>query len=105
MGTESDSRRAWTVAESGRATGLVVHLRQKSYVLPWSLFLSAEGTDGEVRVTFHTHVVLLQGAGLASLLSDLAAQVVTELVEPDRTAKFTPTAGPTITAVTVSANQ
>ena len=56
------------MAESGRATSLVVHLKQRSYVAPWGLFLYAEGTDAEVRVTLHTHVVVVQGAGLSSLL-------------------------------------
>jgi hypothetical protein len=93
------------VAETGRATALVVRLRQRSYVLPWSLFLYAEGTDAEVKATFHTHVVTMQGAGLTSLLSDLAGQFVSELIEPDRTAKFTAVAGPHLTAVTVSENK
>jgi hypothetical protein len=62
--------------ENGRATALVVHLRQRVYVLPWSLFLYAEGTDAEVKAQFHTHVVLVQGAGLTSLLSDVAGQFV-----------------------------
>jgi hypothetical protein len=93
------------VAETGRATALVVRLRQRSYVLPWSLFLYAEGTDAEVEATFHTHVVTMQGAGLTSLLSDLAGQLVSELIEPDRTAKFTESAGPRLTALLVSENK
>jgi hypothetical protein len=82
-----------------------VHLRQRSYVLPWSLFLFAEGTDAEVRATFHTHIVLVQGTGLTSLLSDLAAQVISELSEPDRTAKFSKTEGPQLTTLSVSENK
>jgi hypothetical protein len=105
MASASDFKRAWRVAENGRPTGLVVHLRQRSYVWPWSLFLYAEGTDAEVRAVFHTHVVSVQGAGLTSLLSDLAAQAVSELAEPDRTAKFTPSVGAHLSAVTVSENK
>jgi hypothetical protein len=100
-----DTKRAWDVAENGRATGLVVELRQKSYVLPWSLFLNAEGTEGEVRLRFHTHEVVVSGAGLSGLLTDVAAQAVSGLKEPDRTAKFMAAAGPSVTAVMVSENK
>jgi hypothetical protein len=105
MASASDSRTAWRVAENGRPPALMVHLRQRSYVWPWSLFLYAEGTDSEVRAVFHTHVVVVQGAGLTSLLSDVAAQVVSDLAEPDRTAKFTPSAGPHLSAVSISENK
>ncbi len=105
MASASDSRTAWRVAENGRPTALVVHLRQRSYVWPWSLFLYAEGTDSEVRAVFHTHVVVVQGVGLTSLLSDLATQSVSELTEPDRTAKFTSSAGPHLSAVSVMENK
>ncbi len=105
MASASDSRTGWSVAENGRATALVVRLRQKSYVLPWSMFLYAEGTDAEVRAVFHTHEVLVQGAGLTSLLRDVAGQMVNELAEPERTAKFTAVAGPHLTAVTVNQNK
>jgi hypothetical protein len=69
------------------------------------LFLYAEGTAEEVKLQFHTHVVTVQGAGLTSLLRDVAGQMVNELAEPDRTAKFTAVAGPHLTAVTVSENK
>jgi hypothetical protein len=105
MASASDSRTAWRVAENGRATALVVQLRQRSYVLPWSLFLYAEGTDAEVKAQFHTHVVVVQGAGLTSLLSDVAGQFVSHLIEPDRMAKFSQGAGPQLTALSVSENR
>ncbi len=89
--TESDS--GWQVVEKGRPVTLAVQLRQKVYILPWSLFLYAEGTAEEVKLQFHTHVVTVQGAGLGALR------------EPDRTAKFTAVAGPHLTAVTVSENK
>jgi hypothetical protein len=105
MATASVSESAWRVAQTGRAASLIVQLRQRSYVFPWSLFLFAEGTDAEVRATFHTHVVTVQGAGLRALLSDLAAQTVCELTEPDRTAKFSQSSGPHVTAVSVTQNK
>lgn len=65
----SVSESGWEVIEKGsRATSLLVQLRQRSHVLPWGLFLFAEGTDTEVRALFHTHTVLIQGAGLMTLL-------------------------------------
>ena len=64
--------------------------------------MCAEGDDDEVRGTFPTHVVEIQGAGLSVLLADLAAQAVTELVEPGRTAKFSQREGPLITGLSVS---
>ena len=102
MASASASSRAWRIAENGRATALVVQLRQRVYVLPWSLFFYAEGTDAEVKAQFHTHAVLVQGAGLTSLLSDVAGQFVSQLVEPDRTAKFSQSTGPQLTALSVS---
>jgi hypothetical protein len=104
MATASVSKSGWQLAQNGRAT-LIVRLRQRSYVLPWSLFLFGEGTDAEVRATFHTHIVLVQGAGFTSLLSDLAAQVISELSEPDRIAKFSKTEGPLLIALSVSENK
>jgi len=87
-----------------RATSLLLELKQRLIVLPWSLFLFAEGIDAEVRATFHTHVVTVEGSGLRSLL--LASQSVAQLTEPDRTAKFsTPGPGPQITALSVIGNQ
>jgi hypothetical protein len=105
MATASVSEKAWLVSENDRAISLLVHLRQRSYVLPWSLFLFAEGNDGEVRATFHTHIVLLEGDGLTSLLTDLAAQTVTELKEPDRADKFSEHKGSHIATLSVTENK
>ena len=105
MATDSASEPAWQVAADGRSASVLIRLRQRSYVFPWSLFLGAEGTDAEVRLIFHTHVVSVQGAGLTALLGDLATQSVSELIEPDRSAKFTHAPGPCITALTVIENK
>lgn len=106
MATASACESGWQTSQMGRCPALVVHLRQRSYVFPWSLFLYAEGTDAVVRATFHTHVVSVEGAGLTKLLTDLAAQAVSELVEPDRTAKFSkPQGGLLLTAVSVEENK
>jgi hypothetical protein len=106
MALASGCEQGWRlVADNGRAAGLLVRLRQRSYVLPWSLFLFAEGTDAQVRAIFHTHVVTLEGAGLSSLLSDLAGQRVTELLEPDRAAKFSRATGPCLTSLSIAENK
>lgn len=106
MAMASASDGGWAISQQGQMVrSLRVELRQRTYVLPWSLFLFAEGTDAEVRLTFHTHVILVQGAGLTSLLSDLAEQNVKQLVEPDRTAKFQSARGPHITAVSLTENK
>jgi hypothetical protein len=89
-----------------RVTSLLLDLKQRLIVLPWSLFLFAEGTDAEVRATFHTHVVTVEGSGLRALLLAFASQSVAHLTEPDRTAKFaSPHPGPQITALSVVENQ
>ena len=49
--------------------------------------------DDEVRAVFTTHDVLAKGNGLASLLSDLAAQQVTRLKEPAWAERFEPVTG------------
>ena len=98
--------KGWETEKDRRSVrSLLVHLRQRSYVLPWSLFLFAEGTEAAVRAVFHTHVVEIEGRGLSSLLSDLAEGVVQQIVEPDRTVKFSPGAGPQVTAVSVIENK
>jgi len=57
--------------------------------------------DDEVRAVFTTHDVLPKGNGLASLLSDLAAQQVTRLKEPARAERFERVTGTRITELYV----
>jgi hypothetical protein len=97
-----DHEPAWEVDRTHRLFGLQIVLLKRSYVLPWSQFLYAEGTQGEVRVVFSMHDVVVQGCGLEALLADFAAQAVTLLREPRRTDKFfMPASGPRISAVEV----
>jgi hypothetical protein len=105
MATASGCESGWHVNGNGRGTSLVVELRQRSYVFPWSLFLYAEGTAAEVRAVFHTHVVRMEGAGLSFLLQAFAKQTVACIQEPDRTAKFGNQTGPHLSVVTVSENK
>jgi len=93
----------WEVAQEGtRVSSLSVHLHRRSFVFPWHTFRVAEGTDTEVRVSFHSHSIRIEGSGLSALLSCLAEQRVTSLTEPNRTAKFRQSAGPLITAISVT---
>lgn len=105
MAMASVSESGWEVSEKSRPLSVLVQLRQRIYVLPWSLFLYAEGTEVEVRAVFHTHLLLMQGSGLSALLSDFADQGITQLLEPDRTAKFSRQRGPQITALSVTENK
>ena len=57
-------------------------LIDRTYVLPWTQFLYAEGGEDEVRLVFATHDVLARGAGLQALLADVAAQRLVGLDEP-----------------------
>jgi len=91
----------WITNSDGRAVGLEVILLKQVIVLPWNQFLYAEGGDDEVRAVFTTHDVVAKGTGLASLLSDLAAQQVKRLREPTRVDRFANTTGPRITELYV----
>jgi hypothetical protein len=57
---------------------------KRTYVLPCSQFLYAEGGEDEIRLVFATHDVIIRGSGLSSLLSDLAARRIARLIEPTR---------------------
>jgi len=82
------SQRGWRVGRDASFNALEVVLLDRTYVLPWSQFVFAEGGDDEVRIVFATHDVLAKGYGLQHLLSDLAAQRVIGLDEPTRAERF-----------------
>jgi len=93
--------RPWSVDVAARARGLQVMLLKRTYSLPWSQFLYAEGTADEVRAAFSTHDVLVKGSSLAPLLADFAAQQITVLREPARSDRFASFDGPRISEVEV----
>jgi hypothetical protein len=80
----------WTVVEDKqpRPAALQVVLHQRTYVLPWSRLIYAEGTPGEIMISFATHEVLVTGYGLNHLLADIAAHWVVSLHEPNRADNF-----------------
>jgi len=80
---------------------LQVVLPKRTYVLPWTQFLYAEGAPDSVRAVFSMHDVVVTGCGLEALLADFAEQVVTVLHHPPRAEHFAPAPGPRILAVEV----
>lgn len=94
--------KAWEVETVHRPYGLQVVRLKRTFVLPWTQFLYAEGNSEEVKAVFTTHDVLVKGSDLGSLLSDLAAQRITILREPSRSDRFVPVNGPRIMELEVS---
>lgn len=96
------SERPWRIGREGSQNALELVLIEKTYVLPWAQFLYAEGRDDEVRLIFATHDVLVRGAGLEGLLTDLAANRLVGLSEPVRAQRFEATPGRCIREVVVT---
>jgi hypothetical protein len=95
----TDRYEGWKgTAHEGPACLLVILLK-RTYVLPWGQFLYAEGGDDEVRLTFATHDVRVNGSHLGSLLVDLSGQRVSVLREPARAEQFRHETSPQITGV------
>jgi len=65
--------------EPSQTAGLQINLIKRTYVLPWSQFLFAEGDADEIRMTFSTHDVVVSGGKLDTLLPEIAAQSVSLL--------------------------
>jgi hypothetical protein len=98
------NEKGWTVDRDRREYGLQVILLKRTYVLPWTQFLYAEGTSDDVRAMFSMHDVVVKGCGLDALLTDFMAQAVTVLRQPPRAEKFRaflPAEGPRVVAVEV----
>lgn len=96
-----DNSKDRNIACQDRPPCVEIRLSKRSLVLPWSLFLYAEGSDDEMRLTFATHEVVVQGAGLAAFLEDVSKHRVNLLREPLRADKFSSEAGPRITSISV----
>jgi len=92
----TDSQKPWKVTTQERPAGLEIILLKRTYVLPWSQFLYADGSDDEIRLAFTTHDVLVKGSSLSSLLVDLAAQRIARLQQPQRQDRFANGTGPSI---------
>jgi hypothetical protein len=84
----TDSQTPWKMSTEEHPAGLEIVLLKRSYVLPWSQFLFAEGGDDEIRLAFTTHDILIKGSGLGLLLVDLASQRIARLQQPARADRF-----------------
>src|SRR5438552_10818106 len=97
----SDNPKTWIAPTDQRPSFLEVILLKRTYVLPWTQFLYAEGGEDEVRLAFATHDVVVNGSHLDLLLSDLSGQRLRLLREPARAERFRHESGPQITGVSV----
>src|SRR5713226_7984625 len=95
------NEKPWAVDRERRPYGMRVVLPKRTYVLPWTQFLYAEGAPDTVRAVFSMRDVLVSGCGLEALLADFAAQVVTVLQQPPRVDNFLRAPGPRVLAVEV----
>ncbi len=83
------------------SSNLEIILLKRTFVLPWSQFLFAEGGSDEIRLAFSTHDVFVTGSRLGMLIEDLSDQKLSrlqELARPERFASFT---GPQITSISI----
>jgi len=79
-----DNEYEWRTVARERPSGLEIVLLKRTYVLPWSQFLYAEGGEDEIRLVFATHDVVVSGCGLSTILTDVAEQRIARLNEPTR---------------------
>jgi hypothetical protein len=72
----------WQVADDGhKPASLVVQLRRGVHILPWFRFVSAEGNNGLVKLTFASRAVTITGNDLAGFLGAIAAQRVIRVIQ------------------------
>ena len=98
------SRRPWTIDRERTVYALQVVLPKRTYVLPWTQLVHADGTSAEVRARFAMHDVAVTGCGLEALLEDLTTRNVTVLRQPLRVERFdafTPATGRRVATVEV----
>ena len=82
-------------------SNLEVVLLKRTFVLPWSQFLFAEGGNEEIRLAFSTHDVVVTGSRLEKLLEDLSARRLSRLEEPGRADRFGSSFGLQIASILV----
>jgi hypothetical protein len=73
----------WQIAEDGyKPASLIVQLQRTVHVFPWMRFVYAEGNNNLVKVAFASHLVTINGHGLAALLTAVAGQRVVKVMQP-----------------------
>jgi hypothetical protein len=98
----ADNERPWRTGREAKQNSLELVLIDRTYVLPWTQFLYAEGGEDEARLVFATHDVVVRGAGLHVLLADVAAHRLVGLNEPLRAERFTAKMGMSIRELVVT---
>ena len=80
----------WQLAtKENTPVSLVVQQRAGVHIFPWMRFVYAEGNNSIVKLAFASHVVTIEGQGLAALLVAVAAHGVFRVIEPtDREVQF-----------------
>lgn len=97
-----DNERPWRTGREANQNSLELVLIGRTYVLPWTQFLYAEGGEDEVHLVFATHNVVIRGAGLQVLLADVAAHRLVGVNEPLRAERFTVRTGMSIRELVVT---
>jgi len=73
----------WQLAtKENTPVSLVVQQRAGVHIFPWMRFVYAEGNNSIVKLAFASHMVTVNGQGLAALLAAVAAHGVFRLIEP-----------------------
>ena len=83
------------------SSNLEIILIKRTFVLPWSQFLFAEGGNDGIRLAFSTHDVIVTGSYLGLILQDLSGQRLSRLQESARPERFSSVTGPQITSISV----
>jgi len=81
--------------------GIQINLIKRTYVLPWSQFLFAEGSADEIRMVFSTHDVVISGRKLDTLFEVITKQHVKLLKEPFRSESFASSSEQQITGISI----
>ena len=69
-------------ADEHKPVSLVVQLQRGVHIFPWMRFVYAEGNNSIVKLAFASHMVTVNGQGLAALLAAVAGERVLRLIEP-----------------------
>ena len=101
ISTSIDNSKPWIANEHDRPASVEVRLLKRTFVLPWSQFLYADGSSDEIQLSFATHEVAIRSAGLDALTHDLSSHRVSLLREPVRAERFGTEPGPRITSISV----
>lgn len=96
------NERPWRTGREATQNSLELVLIGRTYVLPWTQFLYAEGGEDEVHLVFATHNVVIRGAGLQVLLADVAAHRLVGVNEPIRAERFTVRTGMSVRELVVT---